>query len=474
MVSNYKRKTDKASYSKEKLQAAVLAVKDGELSGYKASQKYNIPRMTIMDHVNNRRTKSNSLGRNTALPLPVEEKLAFCLHLMEKHGFGLTKTEMLEMVAEFINKNKISTPFKNGTPGNSWFTAFKKRHRLAVKKPQAVEYARKKAINPFIVYPYYDLLNKTLHDLNLLEKPSAIWNLDETSFSKDPEIYKIVGLKGYAATRVISSPGKDNTTVLLGINALGEKMPPLIIFKGKHMWDEWTSAEAYPGTTYAATKNGWMESDIFETYFKKVFIPNIGDERPVLLTYDGHATHVGLNIIEEARKAKITILKLPAHTSHVLQPLDVAVMKSFKDRWDQLLVKWQRLNVGATLPKKEFVRLIGEVWTQIDSQVLKNGFRKTGIYLFNPKAVEEKQFDSLKLDQWKNLQQLESQKKLEQVSDSSEKECPNFDDEVENSSTKSDPKTLFSLAFNCISKVAHTTTCGELDFQSIQIQIVLL
>ncbi|CAG5030003.1 unnamed protein product [Parnassius apollo] len=105
MVSNYIRKTDKASYSREKLQAAVRAVKNGELSGYKASQEYKIPRMTIMDHVNNKRTKSNSLGRNTALPLQVEKELALGLHLTEKHGFGLTKTEMLEMVADFVIKN---------------------------------------------------------------------------------------------------------------------------------------------------------------------------------------------------------------------------------------------------------------------------------------------------------------------------------------------------------------------------------
>lgn len=56
-----------------------------------------------------------------------------------------------------------------------------------------------------------------------MDKPSAIWNLDETSFSKDPTKTKIVGVKGHAATRSISTPGRDNTTVLLGANALARK-----------------------------------------------------------------------------------------------------------------------------------------------------------------------------------------------------------------------------------------------------------
>ncbi|CAH2109224.1 unnamed protein product [Euphydryas editha] len=88
-------------------------------------------------------------------------------------------------------------------------------------------------------------------------------------------------------------------------------------------------------------------------FFQKTFIPLINDQRPVLLIYDGHSTHVGLNIIAEARKENVTILKLPPHSSHVLQPLDIAVMKSFKDRWNPLLVEWQRLHVGSVLPKSE-------------------------------------------------------------------------------------------------------------------------
>lgn len=124
------------------------AVRNGHLRGYKAAQN-NIPRMTIMDHVKNKRFKSNSLGRSTALTFEVETKLASSIHTMEKYDFGLTKKEVLEMVGQYVNRNHISTPFKNGTPGQAWFTAFKQRHHLSVKKPQAVEYARKRAIDLF-------------------------------------------------------------------------------------------------------------------------------------------------------------------------------------------------------------------------------------------------------------------------------------------------------------------------------------
>lgn len=151
---------------------------------------------------------------------------------MEKYGFGLTRQELLETVSQYVLANLIQNPFKNGVPGEDWFLSFKKRHNLSIKKPQPVEYARKLACSPYVIYPYFDLLEKTVNELGLRDKPSHIWNVDETSFSKDPSKSKVVGYKGFTSTRTIASPGKDNTTVFLGCNAVGEKTPPMIVFKG--------------------------------------------------------------------------------------------------------------------------------------------------------------------------------------------------------------------------------------------------
>ncbi|KOB71361.1 Uncharacterized protein OBRU01_13858 [Operophtera brumata] len=250
---NNVRKTNIASYPRENLLESVRAVKTGKLSGYEASKHYGIPRPTIINRVYDRKNlKSNTLGRATILSREVED-LVKNLRDMEKHRFGLTRKEILETVGLYVSENDIKNPFKNDVPGVDWFLSFKKRHNLSIKKPQPVEYARKQAYSPYIIYPYFDLLEQTLTELKLLDRPSHIWNVDETSFLKDPSKSKVVGIKGFTSTRTIVSPGKDHTTVLLGCNALGEKTPPVIVFKGKNVWDEWTTDDGYPGTVYAAT-----------------------------------------------------------------------------------------------------------------------------------------------------------------------------------------------------------------------------
>lgn len=201
------------------------------------------------------------------------------------------------------------------------------------------------------------MLKKTLTDYDLFEKPGSIWNLDETSLSLDPTKTKVVGKINKPCSRTTCGTGKENITVLTTVSATGKKNSPLIVFKGKHMWDQWiANTDDYDfEISYAASSRGWMEPTIFYNYMEKVFIPALGHERPVLLVYDGHSTHVDTNVVELAMKNEIIILKLTPHTSHLLQPLDVAVFKSFKTNWDKKLVEWQRHNIGKKMPKNVFV-----------------------------------------------------------------------------------------------------------------------
>lgn len=97
--------------------------------------------------------------------------------------------------------------------------------------------------------------------------------------------------------------------------------------------------------TYAASTKGWMDTEIFHNYFEKVLIPNLGEERPALIIYDGHSTHVDARIVELAVRNNVTILKLHPHTSHLLQPLDISLFKSFKAIWDAQMVEWQRITL---------------------------------------------------------------------------------------------------------------------------------
>lgn len=74
---------------------------------------------------------------------------------------------------------------------------------------------------------------------------------------------------------------------------------------------------------------------------------------------------------------------MPPHSSHILQPLDLSVFKSLKNTWDQRLAVYARQTKGKKLEKKKMATVVSEIWTNMDPQIIINGFRKAGIYPIN-------------------------------------------------------------------------------------------
>lgn len=315
MPRNYVRKTQRGrGYTKETLAAAIQSVKSNILGLRAASKNYSIPYSTLQCHLTGRRgKKSQTGGRCTALKKEDEELLVQYLKTLEKSGFGLSRKELLDVIQQYVNRNKIQTPFKNGRPGKDWFILFRKRNHLAIKKPQSVEYVRKKQTDPFIINEYFNLLGTTLQRLSLVDKPHLVWNLDETSMCTDPSKTKVVGEKGIPSSRTTGGTGKENFTCLVAAYANGGKAAPLVIFKGLNLWSNWvpeSKDNKCPNMTFAASKNGWINCEIFINFLKNNLVPALTEERPVLIIYDGHATHVTDEVITFAKTQNIEILTL--------------------------------------------------------------------------------------------------------------------------------------------------------------------
>lgn len=226
----------------------------------------------------------------------------------------------------------------------------------------------------------------------------------------------------------------------MACSADGKKGPPLIIFKAKNIWDKWVSQQTdFLDTTYAATINGWMEREVFINYFEKSFlrITNPSPDNPILLIYDGHSSHVDLKLVEIASSNNVTILLLPPHSSHLLQPMDLSVFKSVKTTWDQRICSWNRSHQGQKLPKQDLSRINGNIWATLDCNIIKNGFRKAGIYPYNRNTVDESKFDPLSLNRWKNIKTREEndQTIINQASTSTSEE---FNNQIINNRTSTE------------------------------------
>jgi hypothetical protein len=139
-----------------------------------------------------------------------------------------------------------------------------------------------------------------------------------------------------------------------------------------------------------------MTRDIFINWMKS-FIQTI-TQRPLLMIFDGHSTHLGLDAIELAHGNDIFLVKLPSHTSARLQPLDVSCFRPMKLAWDKELIGFQRRHNCSSISKSQFVDLLGNIWSSsLAGTNISAGFKQTGIYPLDRSKYHRTVFDCKKL-----------------------------------------------------------------------------
>jgi hypothetical protein len=167
-------------------------------------------------------------------------------------------------------------------------------------------------------------------------------------------------------------------------------LKPYLLFKGKHLWDSWLS-DGHKDFVYNVSESGWMESSTFVDWFTNVFIVHCSRiEGPKILIMDNHSSHISIDIVNLARENQIHILALPAHSSHLLQPLDVGVFKHVKVVWREIVEAYFKSSGFKNVEKSVFSSLFAKLKDSgkaFNRSHVVAGFEQTGIFPLNRHAV---------------------------------------------------------------------------------------
>lgn len=363
-----------------------------------------MPRTTLQRRINFARKYPDTpqlikvpLGpKTTVFTVDEENELATYIVDMESRLFGLTTRDVKMLAYQLAIRNKAH-PFKEemSMAGRDWLSGFLKRHpQLTIRKPESTSAARAAGFNKVVVADFYKLLGK-LYDEHKFAG-NRIYNCDETGISVVPKSRcKILALKGRKQVGALTSAERGATiTVEVCFSATGHYIPPMMIFPRKRMKPE-LMVNAPEGAWGVCSDSGWITTELFLGWFKK-FVTYTGatKENRVLLLVDGHATHTkSVDVIDEARANGVEILSFPPHTTHRLQPLDVAFMKPLSTYYDQAVTSWLRSNPGLVVNTRQIAELFGKAFIQSATMLTAiNGFKKCGIWPFDPQVFTESDF----------------------------------------------------------------------------------
>lgn len=117
----------------------------------------------------------------------------------------MTMRDIGELVYSYVEHNDHQRAKKVfhyggriGYPGPDWIkNCLMKKGQLSAKQATTLSCARYSATkNPFIINNFYDLLEKTVDDLQLKDRPDLIWNCDESGLPHEPSKLKIISKRG--------------------------------------------------------------------------------------------------------------------------------------------------------------------------------------------------------------------------------------------------------------------------------------
>lgn len=402
-MRTYKRKTNQQEWPEEAMKNAVAAVRSGTLSQNKAARQFGIPVASLNRRIKSGKTADEAskkkLGRFTTV-FTTDQENALVEHVlqMERRFFGVSYHELRSLAFQFAELNKIPHNFSREkcSAGKDWLYLFLQRHpELRLRTPENTSAARAAGFNKVSVETFFSYLGAMYDKYSF--PASRIYNCDETGITTVPnKPVKIISLKGKKQVGSFSSAERGQlVTAEICVSATGHYVPPLLIIprvRRNPLYEVGLPAESI----VAFDKSGWMNSKIFADIWFPHFVKHThpSEEDPVLLILDGHASHVkNLPLIENARKNHVHILAIPPHTSHRLQPLDVAFMFPLSNFYTQELKNWQRNKPNKVIELSDISQIFTKAYLRAATlSNAESGFRKTGIRPYDPHVFTEIDF----------------------------------------------------------------------------------
>lgn len=177
-------------------------------------------------------------------------------------------------------------------------------------------------------------------DISILVSPDRLFNADETGFSLCPKGKKVVACKGDKHVYSLSANTRTNITVVVCTSAIGNFLPPMMIFpyKKKPLFNP---LDDFPKAHFEISPNGWITAEVFLAWMRDVFVKQVSNvKKPLCLFVDGHASHTALlETSNLCRQHNIVLYCLKAHSSHIIQPIDLSFTGSVKVHWEKAVRK---------------------------------------------------------------------------------------------------------------------------------------
>ncbi|KAE8287852.1 hypothetical protein D5F01_LYC13909 [Larimichthys crocea] len=351
----------KKKWTEEAMERALIEVKSGRCTVRQAAKEFGVPKSSLGDRVSGRVAPGSRSGPAQLITSADEELLVEFSLYMSKHGFPLTKQQLVSFASSIYKRQHRRVAFSK--LGQTWWLNFRKRQEknITIQPADNVVRGRTVCVRKEAVDQFFHLLSTVVDARGLRDKPHQIFNCNETGFQLGR---KRVILPKSASLGYKPAPGlRDHISVLACVSAAGESVPPFIIYSKAYPGGVCYKTHGPPNSLYGWSDSGCINSELFKKWFLKHFLLHAPKARPLLLIFDGHKAPVNL------------------------EPLDAGLFVLLKQRFAALIGDGCAADTHFAVSKKEFSGVFKGTYQVMKEEegvrTVKEGFRKCGIYPLN-------------------------------------------------------------------------------------------
>ncbi len=368
-------------YTEKQLISAINDVNNGNPIA-KTSRKWGIPRSTLQSRLKGSQPYKKAQSPFQRLSTEQEKHLADWVLTQTALGLPPTHQEL-----RFFAERILQAAGETKGLGKRWITRFLARYPiLKTQRPRRIDNARVNGATTEVIKSWWLYITNPV--INAI-KPENRWNMDETGIMEGKGSNGLVlGLNGIRPLQRKEPGTRGWTTIIECISATGVALPPLVIFKGKNVQQQWfpTDLSPFDNWQFHATENGWTNNQTAIEWLKKVFIPYTQPLTPEkrLLVLDGHGSHITDEFMLLCLQNNIQLLYLPPHSSHVLQPLDLSVFGPLKEAYRRHLGFVNQFCCSTVVGKRNFLLCYRKARSKaFIAKTIQSGWRTTGLWPVN-------------------------------------------------------------------------------------------
>jgi DDE superfamily endonuclease/helix-turn-helix, Psq domain/Tc5 transposase DNA-binding domain len=366
-------------YTEDSISQALQAIANGQ-SVQKAALQWGIPRTTIRNRIRGRESRKEAFSGLQRLSPVQEQRLTSWILTQGELGLPPTHAQIRQFVQRILAVKGDHQPL-----GKHWMQAFLKRNpTIQTQKAYSRESARVNGASTEVIRPWFNHLS--LPEVQAI-KPENRYNMDEAGIMEGlGENGLVIGSAGKRSIQKKFPGSRVWTTFIECVSASGVALPPLVIFKGKSVQQQWFPEDLQPFYTweFTASANGWTSDEIAVEWLEKLFIPLAipSDSREKrLLILDGHGSHETTDFMYLCFQHNIYLLYLPPHTSHVLQPLDLSIFSALKHYYRKQIGYLNLLTDSSPIGKQNFLLCYQKARKDaLSVSNIKSGWKASGLW----------------------------------------------------------------------------------------------